>query len=90
MRQTARLHVGSVEEMEKCFGDAWRRLERGEKVACAMRTFSHRLEHCPAKGGRSSQTRLASWVCFSKLKRIHSDNAPKTENSAFAGIVALY
>lgn len=53
MTQTARLHVGLVEEMEKRFGDAWQRLERGEKVACAMRMFSHRFH-------RAHGTRYAS------------------------------
>ena len=39
MKQTARLHVGSVEEMGKRFVDAWRRLERGEKVRETHLTF---------------------------------------------------
>jgi hypothetical protein len=39
MKQTARLHVGSVEEMGKRFGDAWRRLERGDKVRETHLTF---------------------------------------------------
>ncbi len=39
MKQTARLHVGSVEEMGKRFADAWRRLERGEKVRETHLTF---------------------------------------------------
>ena len=39
MKQTARLHVGSVEEMGKRFADAWRRVERGEKVRETHLTF---------------------------------------------------
>ena len=39
MKQTARLHVGSIDEMGKRFGDAWRRLERGEKVRETHLTF---------------------------------------------------
>jgi len=39
MKQTVRLHVGSVEEMGKRFVGAWRRLERGEKVRETHLTF---------------------------------------------------
>ncbi|MEK7876596.1 MAG: hypothetical protein AAB325_10445 [Pseudomonadota bacterium] len=39
MKQTVRLHVGSVEEMGKRFAHAWRRLERGEKVRETHLTF---------------------------------------------------
>ena len=39
MKQTVRLHVGSVEEMGKRFAGAWRRLERGEKVRETHLTF---------------------------------------------------
>ena len=39
MKQTARLHVGTVEEMGKRFVAAWRRLERGKKVRETHLTF---------------------------------------------------
>ena len=39
MKQTARLHVGLIDEIGKRFGDAWRRLERGEKVRETHLTF---------------------------------------------------
>jgi predicted transcriptional regulator len=39
MKQTARLHVGSLDEMGRRFADAWRRLERGEKVRETHLTF---------------------------------------------------
>ena len=39
MKHTARLHVGSAEEMGKRFVDAWRRMESGEKVRETHLTF---------------------------------------------------
>lgn len=39
MKQTARLHVGSIDEMANRFANAWRRLERGEKVRETHLTF---------------------------------------------------
>ncbi len=39
MRETVKLHAGSVDEMGKRFVDAWHRVERGEKVEEAHLTL---------------------------------------------------
>lgn len=39
MRETVKLHAGSVDELGKRFVDAWHRAERGEKVEEAHLTL---------------------------------------------------